>query len=66
MGAADLIAPYTDTCTGDALPIAEAIRLQNLLAVAFFRLHLSGEADYAWWLEPQAAEREAALTLWAR
>ena len=66
VGAADLIAPYTDTCTGDALPIAEAIRLQNLLAVAFFRLHLSGEADYAWWLEPQAAERETALTIWAR
>lgn len=66
VGAADLVAPYTDTCTGDALPFEEAIRLQNLLAVAFFRLHLGDEADYGWWLEPQSAGREPALTLWAR
>ena len=65
LGAEDLVAPYTETCTEDAFPIAEAVRLQNLLAVAFFRQHLRGEADYAWWLTEGAAAEDA-LQMWHR
>ena len=66
LGAGALVEPYTDTCTGDAFPIEEAARLQNLYAVAFFRQQLLDEADYGWWLTAEAAETEAAVRLWAR
>jgi predicted dienelactone hydrolase len=46
IGAEDLLQPYSDTCTGDALPIGEAIRLQNLYVVAFFKRHLRGLVEY--------------------
>jgi len=46
IGAKALIRPYNDTCTPEAFPIDEAVRLQNLYVVAFFRKHLLGEAQY--------------------
>ena len=46
IGAGDLTQPYLDTCTGDAFPIAEVIRLQNLYVVAFFKRHLQGLTEY--------------------
>ena len=49
-----------------AFPFAEAIRLQNLYAVAFFRRHLLGEEDYDWFLSKAGARREDAVTLWRR
>ena len=66
LGAGDLVAPYTTTCTGDAFPIEEAVRLQNLYAVAHFRRHLRGEEGYAAWLEEDGAAGEAAVELWVR
>ncbi len=46
IGAGALVAPYNDTCIPPAFPIAEATRLQNLYATAFFRRHLLGETVY--------------------
>lgn len=46
LGAGALVAPYNDTCIPPAFPIAEATRLQNLYATAFFRRHLLGETAY--------------------
>ncbi len=66
IGAADLIEPYESTCGEDAFPIEEAHRLQNLYAVAFFRLHLMGEQGYADWLTQEAASNEPAVELWTR
>ncbi len=41
-GAAALVAPYNQTCVPPALPIAQAVRLQNLYTVSFFNRHLQG------------------------
>lgn len=46
IGAGALVAPYNDTCIPPAFPIAEATRLQNLYATAFFRRHLLGQTVY--------------------
>lgn len=46
IGAADLTAPYLQTCSGSAFPINEAIRLQNLYVVSFFKKHLLETSDY--------------------
>jgi len=61
IGAGDLIAPYQATCTGDAFPIEQATRLQNLYVVAFFKLHLLGLDDYEQYLTKKAARREPAI-----
>ena len=66
IGAADLIEPYNATCGPDAFPIDEAIRLQNLYVVAFFRKYLFGEDDYDHYLSPQYAETESAIEYWER
>jgi len=66
LGAGDLLGPWEDTCTADAFPIDEAVRLQNLYAVAFFRRYLLGETDYGWWLTRRAAKEEEAVALQAR
>ncbi|MGI9292464.1 MAG: alpha/beta hydrolase family protein [Pseudomonadales bacterium] len=47
IGAQALIDPFNETCTGDAFPIDEAIRLQNLYSVAFFKTHVSGDLRFA-------------------
>jgi predicted dienelactone hydrolase len=56
IGAGDLTQPYLDTCTGDAFPIAEAIRLQNLYVVAFFKRHLQDLTEYDPYLTVSYAE----------
>ncbi len=61
IGAGGLTEPYEATCTEDAFPIDEAIRLQNLYVVAFFRLHLSGEAAYEQYLTAEYADTEPAI-----
>ncbi len=60
--AGGLIEPYEATCTADAFPIEEAIRLQNLYAVSFFRRHLLGEEDYDFFLTEKYAKKEPAIT----
>ncbi len=47
IGFAGLVEPYSQTCTGDAFSIDEAVRLQNLYSVAFFKTHLSGDLRFA-------------------
>jgi hypothetical protein len=56
IGAGDLVQPYQDTCAGDVFPIAEAIRLQNLYVVSFFKRHLQGLAEYDPYLTVSYAE----------
>ena len=56
IGAGDLTEPYLDTCTGDAFPIAEAIRLQNLYVVSFFKRHLQNLTPYDSYLTVSYAE----------
>ncbi|MBO87509.1 MAG: hypothetical protein CL927_19340 [Deltaproteobacteria bacterium] len=66
LGAGPLIDPYVRTCTGEAFPYAEALRLQNLYAVAFFQLTLGERPEYGWWLTTEAAAEESAVALWSR
>jgi hypothetical protein len=75
IGFGALIEPYNETCIGDAFPIDEAIRLQNLYSVAFFKTHVSGDLRFARFLtrayskdqEPLIAfEKKAALATLAR
>ncbi len=46
LGAGALVQPYYDTCVPPAFSIAEATRIENLYATAFFRRHLLGETAY--------------------
>ncbi len=55
VGAEALIAPYNNTCSPEAYPIDEAVRLQNLYAASCFRRHLRGERFYENYLTPQYA-----------
>ncbi|TFH24267.1 MAG: hypothetical protein E4H03_04045 [Myxococcales bacterium] len=55
IGAAALVEPYETTCLPPAFSIEEAIRIQNLYAVAHFRRHLLGESFYDRFLTPQYA-----------
>ncbi len=66
LGAEDLLDPYMRTCTEDVFSYAEALRLQNLYAVAFFQMTLGDAPEYGWWLTPEAAETEPAVRLWHR
>lgn len=62
-GAGALIAPYNQTCVPPALPIREAVRLQNLYAVSFFSRHLQGNLFYAPFLtEAYALANEPGVT----
>jgi len=58
LGAEELIEPYTVTCSEDALPIEEAIRLQNLFIVSFFRRHLMDDTEYDYYLNAGFANSE--------
>ncbi len=62
IGAADLVEPYRATCTPDVFPIDEAVRLQNLYAVAFLKQHQLGDEDYGWFLTEAFAETEPDVT----
>jgi predicted dienelactone hydrolase len=67
VGAAALVEPYNLTCTPAAFPFEEAIRLQNLYAVAFFQRHLKFDEGYAPFLtESYAEENEPFATLYRR
>jgi len=67
VGAAALVEPYNLTCTPSAFPFEEAIRLQNLYAVAFFQRHLKFDERYAPFLtESYAEENEPSVTLYRR
>ena len=63
IGAGGLLGPYAATCSPDSFPIAEAIRLQNLYVVSFFRRHLLGETAYNEFLTTAYAQaNESAIT----
>jgi predicted dienelactone hydrolase len=55
IGAAALLEPYRDTCSDEAFPIDEVLRIQNLYAVAFFRRYLLGETAYEYYLRQDYA-----------
>ena len=57
IGAEGLLQPYADTCSEAAFPIAEAQRIQNVYAVAFFRRHLLGHQEYDFYLRAEYAEQ---------
>jgi predicted dienelactone hydrolase len=46
IGAEALVEPYEQTCLPPAFPLAEAVRIQNLYTVAFFRRHLLFDLRY--------------------
>jgi predicted dienelactone hydrolase len=66
IGARDLIEPYRVTCGPGALPIDEAVRLQNLYAVSFMRRHLLGDERYARFLTDEYAAQEPAVVFESR
>ena len=67
IGAGALTEPYNDTCEGDVYPIEEAIRVQNLYTVAFFKRYLLGDTGYEPFLAPEYAEaNEDAVEVLAR
>lgn len=55
IGAAALIEPYRVTCSDEAFPLEEVLRIQNLYAVAFFRRYLRDENAYDFYLKPEYA-----------
>jgi len=61
IGAEDLVEPYEETCSPEAFPIQEAIRLQNLYVVSFFKRHLLGQKGYDRYLTPEYADGEPAV-----
>ncbi len=66
IGAADLVEPYRATCAPDVFPVDEAVRLQNLYAVAFLRRHQVGDEDYGWFLTEEFSETEPAVAFESR
>lgn len=56
LGAGALIGPFNATCSEEAFPIGEALRLQNLYAVSFFKLHLNYASYYAYYLNASHAQ----------
>jgi predicted dienelactone hydrolase len=58
-GAGALVGPYLETCVPPAYPLEEAVRLQNLYTVSFFRKHLVYDVRYDEYLtEAYADENE--------
>ena len=67
IGAEALLEPYRDTCSEEAFPIEEVLRIQNLYAVAFFRRYLLGEAEYEFYLrQDYALDNEPDIVFRAR
>jgi predicted dienelactone hydrolase len=58
IGAAALIQPYLVTCSEEAFPLEQVVRLQNLYATALFRFYLNGESGYEEFLGQEYAESE--------
>jgi len=63
LGAEALIDPYRSTCSETAYPIDQAVFYSQVLATAFFRTHLNGEASYAPWMTAGYAEQHPSLTI---
>ena len=63
LGAADLIDPYEATCSPGVFPIAEAIRLENLYVVSFFKRYLLDQRGYDQFLATDYADTEPAIAL---
>ena len=61
IGAEALVEPYEVTCTPDAFPIEEALRLQNLYVVSFFKRHLLNQKGYDRYLKSDYADSEPAI-----
>lgn len=66
IGAQELLEPYAVTCSAQAFPIEEAIRLQNLFVVSFFKRHLHGDTGYDSYLSSEYAQSETAAELSVR
>lgn len=66
IGAQELLEPYAMTCSAEAFPIAEAIRLQNLYVVSFFKRHLLDAVGYDKYLSNEFAASEPAVTISVR
>jgi len=58
VGAGALIVPFNTTCIPEALDINEAVRIQNLYAVSFFRYELLGDGRYAPFLTESDADTD--------
>ncbi|MEZ5571069.1 MAG: alpha/beta hydrolase [Halioglobus sp.] len=63
IGAEELLEPYAMTCSAEAFPIEEAIRLQNLFVVSFFKRYLLGDTGYDRYLSSEYADSEAAAKI---
>jgi hypothetical protein len=64
LGAGALVEPYETTCTPEAYPIEEAVRIQNLYNVSFFRRYLLGDLRYQYFLTRfYAAQSEPDVTM---
>ena len=61
IGAEALLEPYAVTCSPEAFPIEEAIRLQNLYVVSFFKRHLLDQKGYDQYLQEEYADSEPAI-----
>lgn len=66
LGAGELTEPYESTCTGDAFPIDEAIRLTQAVVVPFFLNQLLGDEDFAPWVSERYGDQEPALAVSVR
>jgi len=62
IGAEALLEPYATTCSAQAFPIDEVVRLQNLYVVAFFLRHLLDDDRYQQFLTTSYALNESAIT----
>jgi predicted dienelactone hydrolase len=64
LGAGALLQPYEDTCTPEAFPIDEAVRIQNLYNVSFFSRYLRLDLRYQYFLTRfYAAHFEPVVTM---
>jgi predicted dienelactone hydrolase len=66
IGAGDLLEPYAQTCSDEAFPIAEVVRLQNLYVVSFFKRYLQDDERYDSYLSPKHSEGEPAAKVSVR
>jgi len=66
IGAEELLEPYAVTCSDQALPIEDVIRLQNLYVVSFFKRHLLGQFGYEDYLRPEYAQSEPGAAIWTK
>ena len=66
IGAEALLEPYATTCSPEAFPIDEVVRLQNLFVTAFFKRYLLDDARYQQYLTQEFAMTEEAITFLAK